>query len=70
MLVSLRAADGTQSPPRTISVDQDGRLGAFVAAVQAIAGQQLAPIKSSAIGRTGDGDPAIAVDAVHGEHGR
>ena len=29
--VSLRDADGTQSPPRAIPVDQDWRLGAFVA---------------------------------------
>ena len=69
LLVSLRNADGTASLPRAISVDHDGRLGAFVAAVQAIVGQQLASIKSSAIGRTGDGDPAIA-DTTHGEQVR
>ena len=41
ILVALRQADGTQAPPRTVTVDLDGRLAAFVAAVQAIAGQQL-----------------------------
>ena len=53
VLVSLRAADGTQALPREIAVDLDWRLAAFVAAVQAIAGQQLARIKASAIGRPG-----------------
>ena len=38
MLVSARTADGTQSPPRGISVGQDNRLGLFVADMQAIAG--------------------------------
>ena len=50
--------------------DLDWRLGAFVAAMQAIARQQLAALKASAERRPGDRDPAIAVDAAHGEHGR
>jgi hypothetical protein len=39
--VSLRNADGTVGPPQRISVDQDHRIAAFVAAMQAIAGQQV-----------------------------
>ena len=70
IFVSARGADGRQSPSRAIAVDQDGRLGAFVANVRAIAQQHLASVESSmrlAVRR--DGDPAIA-DAAHGEHGR
>ena len=67
MLVSARTADGTQTPPRAIAIDQDNRLGAFVADMQALARRQLATIESPTIGRTGDGDPAIAVEAAHGE---
>ena len=70
ILVSLRNADGTIGPSREVPLDQGGRLAAFVTAMQALAGQQLAPIEAAAEGRAGDGDPAIAVDAVHGEHGR
>ena len=41
LLVSLRQADGTQAPPQVVSIDdRSGRLGAFVAAMEAIAGQQ------------------------------
>jgi hypothetical protein len=70
MWVSLRAADGTQAPPQAVAVDQDYRLASFVAAMQAIARQQLTPIESPTIGRAGDGNPAIACDATHGEQGR
>ena len=65
--VSARNADGTQAPPQKVAVDQDRRLADFVATMQAFARQQLAPIESPAIGRTGDGNPAIAVEAAHGE---
>ena len=67
LLVSARAADGTQTPPRKISVVMDGRPGAFVAAAQALARPQLAPIESSTEGRARDGDPTIAIEATHGE---
>ena len=70
ILVTMRNTNGTLGPARKIPVDQGGRLAAFVAAIEAIARQQLAPIEPSAVGRAGDGDPSIAVDAVHGEHGR
>ena len=68
--VSLRDADGTQAPPRKISVDMDSRLAGFIAAMQAIARQQLAPIEATAERRTEDGDPVIAVDAAHSEQVR
>ena len=63
LFVSLCDANGTQSSPRMLPGDLDWRLGAFVAAMQAIARQQLAPIESPAKGCT----PAIAVEAAHGE---
>ena len=50
MLVSARAADGTLTPSRKIAVDRDWRLGAFVAKMQALARQQLAPVESATIG--------------------
>ena len=69
ILVSLRNANGAQSPPRRISVDYlGGRLGAFVGAAQALARQQVAPIESPAA--RPDGDPAIASNATDGEQGR
>ena len=61
--VSLRTADGTQGPPRTHPGNMDGRLADFITTMRAIARAKLAPIETSAIGRTGDGDP----EAVHGE---
>ena len=64
--MSLHDSCGAQGPPRQISVDLDNRIAAFVA-VQAIAEQQVAPIKASAAGCAGDSDPAIAVEAAHGE---
>lgn len=68
--VTLRQENGTLAgPPRVIAVNSNYRLAAFVAAVQEIAGQQFASVKAPAIGRTGDGDPAIA-DATHGEQVR
>ena len=69
MWVAFRLADGTASPPRRISIDQDNRLGAFAAAMQEFAGRQLASVKSQAVGRTGDGGPAVA-DAAHGKQVR
>jgi hypothetical protein len=42
--VSLRQADGTQTPPREIPVDR--RLAGFVAALQEIARLKLAPLKA------------------------
>ena len=66
--VSLRDADGTPSPPRAIPVDQDWRLGAFVANVQTIARQHLAAIESAGVRPAArrDGKPAIA-DAADGK---
>jgi hypothetical protein len=68
MLVSLRYADGTQAPARTIAVDLDWRLAAFVASAQAFARQHLAAVKSPSVRPTArpDGDPTIA-DAADGE---
>ena len=51
MSVSMRSADGTQGPPQKVAVDVNWRVAAFAATVQTIAGQQLASIKSAAIGR-------------------
>jgi hypothetical protein len=65
--VSARNADGTQTPPQKVAVDQDRRLGGFVAAVQAIARRELAALKASAERRPGDRDPTIAIEAAHGE---
>ena len=45
LLVSARSADGAVSPPRTIAIDQDHRLVAFVADAQAFARGQLARSK-------------------------
>jgi len=71
MLVSLRDAnDAALVPPRPIPVNLDYRLAAFAADMQALARLKLTSIESAAQARAGDGDPAIAVDAVHGEHGR
>jgi hypothetical protein len=39
---SFRDADGTQTPPRKVSVDLDRRLAGFVATMQAFARQKLA----------------------------
>ena len=65
--VSLRGADGAQSPPRRISVDYlGGRLAAFVDAAQALARNRSRRSKP----RPPDGDPAIAVHATHGEQVR
>jgi hypothetical protein len=62
---------GRHAEPASDDLCRPGREAwRFVAVVQAIAGQQVAPIKSSAIGRTGDGDLAIAVDVAHGEQGQ
>ncbi len=68
MQVSLRRADGTQSPPRAVAVDQDGRLGAFVTEMQALARQHLASVESPAMRHAArpDGEPSIA-DAADGE---
>ena len=62
MSVSLRHADGTQSPPRAIPVDQDRRLGVFVANVRTLARQHLAAVKSPGVRPTArpDGEPTIA----------
>ena len=49
LFVSLRQADGAQSPPRTVAVDQDGRLGVFVANMQTLARQHLAAVKSPGV---------------------
>ena len=65
LFVSLRNADGTLTLTRRIPVGLDRRLGAFVVGMQAFARQQLAAIESAAIGRTRDGNPAIAVEAAH-----
>ena len=67
--VSARNADGTQTPPQKVAVDQDRRLADFVDTVQAIR-RELAPIESAPQGRTPDGDPVIAVDAARGEQVR
>jgi hypothetical protein len=66
ILVSLRGADGTQ-PPRKLVVDLNGRLGAFVAAAQALVRPQLTPIESPTQRGARGGDPAIAVEAAHGK---
>ena len=68
MLVSVRAADGTQSPPQRLSVDLDYRLAAFVANMQALARQHLASVESPAMRHAArpDGEPSIA-DAADGE---
>lgn len=72
MLVSLRQAGGAQSPARAVAVDQDGRLGAFVAEMQTLARQQLAALESPGVRAAArpDGDPAIAIDAADGEQVR
>ena len=68
MWVSLHGVEG--APTWKISVDMDGRLAGFIADMQTIARRQLAALESPAEMRTGDGDPAIAVDAAHGEQVR
>ena len=69
MWVSLRGADGTPAGPAR-EIVLDNRLAGFVADMQALARAKLAALKASAERRPGDRDPAIAVDAAHGEHGR
>ena len=68
MQVSLRRADSTQSPPRTVAIDQDWRLGAFVAEMQALARQKLAALESAGVRPAArrDGEPLIA-DAADSE---
>ena len=70
--VSLRNTNGTLSPPLMIPVDQDGRLGAFVADMQTIARQHLASVKSAGVRPTArrDGEPAIADTADGGQIGQ
>ena len=55
-----------------IPVDQDGRLGAFVADMQTIARQHLASVKSAGVRPTArrDGEPAIADTADGGQIGQ
>jgi hypothetical protein len=67
--VSLRLANGTQSPPQRLAVSLDGRLGAFVAAALA-ARTQLAPLEAATIPRTADGNPTVPVQAGNGEQRR
>jgi hypothetical protein len=71
LFVSLRHANGTQSPLRAIPVDQDRRLGVFVADMQALARQKLAAIESAGVRPAArrDGEPAIA-DTVDGKQVR
>jgi hypothetical protein len=71
VLVSLRDANGApyvERPPRKISADLDRRLGAFVAAVEAIARLKLASIEPPTTGP--DHDPAIAGDDADSKPGR
>ena len=65
--VSLHDSNGAQmGPPREIAANLDWRLGAFVDAVQAIAGQKLASLKATTAGP--DGEPVL--DGAHGEQVR
>ena len=68
MSVSFRNADGTQTPPREVVLDN--RLAGFIANMQAFARAKLATLESPPQGRAEDGDPAIAVEAAHGEQVR
>lgn len=66
MWVSWRGADGAPAGPAR-EVILDNRLAGFVADMQALARAKLAAVKAAAERRPGDGDPAIAVEATHGE---
>ena len=69
ILVSLRADDGTLTPPRAIAVDQDLAAPCFRGHHAGDRSAEARDDRIPTIGRARDGEPAIA-DVIDGEQGR